>query len=100
MDEWIITEGVLQMFHDGIAFLLQPTLLWPFDTEELDLWTRIMPKVIPAHYVMSDYTESVLGVCGQNGFVGTDPGYHSNATGQQIIADNWYRRIVQDHGIQ
>ena len=100
MDEWIITEGVLQMFHDGIAFLLQPTLLWPFDTEELDLWTRIMPKVIPAHYVMSDYTESVLGVCGQNGFTGTDPGYHSNATGQQIIADNWYRRIVQDHGLQ
>jgi hypothetical protein len=104
MDEWIITEGVLQLFHDGIAFLFQPVLLWPFDVDNKEEWKHIMPKVIPAHYVMSDVNQSVLGVCGQNPFVGDeiedDPGYHSNATGQQIIADNWYNRITQDHGLQ
>ncbi len=98
-DEWIITEGVLQMYHDGIAFLLQPVLLWPFDVNNTDQWKKIMPSVIPAHYVMSDSMESVLSVCGNNPFTGEDPGYHSSPAGQQVIADNWYRRITQDHGL-
>jgi hypothetical protein len=96
-DEWIITEGVLQMYLDGLAFLLQPTLLWPFEPDNSDLWNQLFPKMIPSHYIMTDCGQSVLSVCGNNPFDGHDPGYHSNAQGQQIIADNWYRRITQDH---
>jgi hypothetical protein len=99
-DEWIITEGILQMYHDGIAFLLQPVLLWPFDINDQEQWKQIMPAVIPGHYVMTDSMESVLSVCGNNPFTGEDPGYHSSPQGQQIIADNWYQRIVRDHGLQ
>jgi hypothetical protein len=99
MDEWIITEGVLQMFHDGISFLLQPVLLWPFDVSNTNLWKNIFPKIIPEQYIMTESLESVLSVCGNNPFKGEDPGYHSNPQGQQIIADNWYQRITQQHGI-
>jgi hypothetical protein len=98
-DEWIITEGILQMYHDQIPFLLQPVLLWPFDLANQDLWKQLLPQVIPAHCVMSDSTESVLAVCGNNPFSGEDPGYHSSAVGQQLIANNWHRRITEDYGI-
>jgi hypothetical protein len=100
MDEWIMTEGILQLFYDEIPFLLQPVLLWPFDIDNQDLWQSVMPAVIPKHYIMTESKESVLSVCGNNPFTGQDPGYHSSPEGQQIIANNWYRRIVQDHGIQ
>lgn len=99
MDEWIIIEGILQMFHDGIPFLLQPVLLWPFDVDNVDQWKNILPSVIPAHYVMTDSLESVLSFYGNYPFTGEDPGYHTSPEGQQVIADNWYRRITQDHGI-
>ena len=98
-DEWIITEGILQMFHDGIPFLLQPVLLWPFDPSNADQWKNIMPRVIPSHCVMTDSMQSVLSVCGNNPFAGEDPGYHSSPEGQQIIADNWYHRIAQNYGL-
>jgi len=98
-DEWIITQGVFELFHDGIPFLLQPVLLWPFDQNNQTLWRDSFHRVIPDHYIMQDSMESVLAVCGNNPFTGQDPGYHSNPAGQQAIADNWYRRITQDHGI-
>jgi hypothetical protein len=98
-DEWIITEGVFEMFHDGIPFLLQPVLLWPFDANNQTLWRDSFHQVIPDHYIMQDSFESVLAVCGNNSFTGEDPGYHSSPAGQQIIADNWYRRITKDHGL-
>ncbi len=98
-DEWIITQGVFELFHDGIPFLLQPVLLWPFDQNNQTLWRDSFHRVIPDHYIMQDSMESVLAMCGNNPFIGQDPGYHSNPAGQQAIADNWYRRITQDHGI-
>jgi len=98
-DEWIITQGVFELFHDGIPFLLQPVLLWPFDQNNQTLWRDSFHRVIPDHYIMQDSMESVLAVCGNNPFTGQDPGYHSSPAGQQAIADNWYRRITQDHGI-
>jgi hypothetical protein len=44
-----------------------------------------------------------LSICGNNPINGgenADPGYHSNPQGQEIIADNYFRRITQDHGIK
>lgn len=99
MDEWIITEGVLQMYHDGLNFLVQPVLLWPFDPDNQTQWRTAFPDIIPNYFIMLNEQESVLPICGNNSFVGEDPGYHSGPLGQQIIADNWYRRITQDHGI-
>jgi hypothetical protein len=98
-DEWIIMEGILQMYFDGLAFFVQPVLLWPFDQNNQTLWRDSFHREIPDHYIMQDSMESVLAICGNNPFTGQDPGYHSNPAGQQVIADNWYRRITQDHGI-
>jgi len=100
MDEWIITEGVLQMFHDGLLFLIQPVLLWPFDPNNQTQWRSAFPTVIPDRYIILNEKESVLPICGNNPFTGEDPGYHSGPVGQQIIADNWYRRITQDFELQ
>jgi hypothetical protein len=100
MDEWIITEGVLQMYHDGLNFLVQPVLLWPFDPNNLTQWRTAFPKIIPDCYIMLNESESVLPICGNNPFTGEDPGYHSGPQGQQIIADNWYRRITEDFGLR
>lgn len=99
-DEWIIIEGVLQMYLDGIKFFVQPVLLWPFDPANQNQWQQIFPSIIPERFIMSDSNESVLSVCGNNPFSGEDPGYHSNAVGQEQIANNWYRRITQDHNVQ
>jgi len=100
MDEWIIVEGVLQMFIDELDFLVQPVLLWPFDPNNLQQWRSAFPKIIPDRYIMLNERESVLPICGNNPFENEDPGYHSGPQGQQIIADNWYRRITEDFGLR
>jgi hypothetical protein len=99
-DEWIMVEGVLQMYLDGIKFLVLPNLLWPFDPNNQEQWRQAFPSLIPDHFILTDPAESPLAVCGNNPFKGEDPGYHSNARGQELIADNWYRRMVQDHNVQ
>lgn len=99
-DEWLIKEGVFQLYFADIPFLFVPVLLWPWDPQAGDhQWRRIMPEAIPGKYIMFNERESVLPICGDNACVGEDPGYHSNAQGQQIIAANYLRRITQDHGI-
>jgi hypothetical protein len=98
-DEWIITEGILQLFLDKIPFIVSPVLLWPFDIENTDQWSTIFPKAIPSHCIMQDSQESVLAVSGSYPFTGEDPGYHMSAQGQEVVASNWHRRITQDHGI-
>lgn len=99
-DEWIIKEGIFEMYHAGLAFLFVPVLLWPFDPSRGEsVWREIMPQVIPDRFVMSREPESVLPITGNNPFEGEDPGYHSGPQGQEIIADNYFRRIREDHGI-
>jgi hypothetical protein len=93
-DEWIIREGILQLYLDGIKFFVQPVLLWPHDIDNKTLWRDAFPSIIPDQYIMQSSQESVLSVCGNNPFTGEDPGYHSNPVGQTMIADNWYNRII------
>lgn len=98
-DEWIITEGILQTYLDGINVLLVPVLLWPWDPDNVDLWRESMPKVLPDRCVMLDSSQSPLTIAGQHGHKGDDPGYHTSPQGQEIIADNWYRRITEDFAL-
>ena len=100
MDEWIIVEGVLQMYFDGLAFFVQPSLLWPWDPDNVNQWRQAFPSVLPNQYIMLNEPESVLPLTGNNTFTGEDPGYHGSPRSQELIAENWYRRITQDHGIQ
>ena len=98
-DEWIIREGVLMMYLEGINFLVIPSLLWPHDPDTPNQWRQAFPEMIPDHYIMLDWSESPHTICGNNTFKGQDPGYHGNALSQLLIADNWYSRMIRDHGI-
>ena len=98
-DEWIIREGVFQMLHAGIKFLLVPCLLWPWDPGNTGLWRDSFPCAIPDRFLMLDESQSPLGIAGQFPFSGEDPGYHMSADGQRRIADNYLQRMHRDHGI-
>jgi hypothetical protein len=98
-DEWIIRDGVVQMWFAGIKFLFLPNLLWPFDPAMPTQWRDIFPTAIPDQYLLISPDESPQAICGNNPFAGEDPGYHSSPLGQQIIADQWYRRITKDFGL-
>lgn len=98
-DEWIIVEGMLQMYLDDIKFLFLPVLLWPFDINDTSLWRKSLPSLIPDHYVMTESRESPLAVSGNHPCQDQDPGYHMSPQGQLVIADNWYQRIQQDFGL-
>jgi len=92
-DEWIIVGGLLEMYLDGIEFLINPVLLWPWDPSNINLWRESIPKLIPDHCVMLDGKQSVLSIAGSYPFQGPDPGYHTSAAGQEVIANNWYDRM-------
>jgi hypothetical protein len=94
-DEWIIREGVIMMYLDGLDFLVTPSLLWPFDPDHQDQWRQAFPDIIPDHYILTSSDQDPLSVCGYHPFKGKDPGYHSSPAGQAVIADNWYRRITE-----
>lgn len=98
-DEWIIREGILQLFLDGIDFVVSPVLLWPFDQHNQTQWRDAFPALIPDQNIMTREPESVLPLTGNNPFEGQDPGYHSSPHGQTLIAENYYRRITQDFGL-
>lgn len=100
-DEWIIREGIMQLYLDGIPFIVVPILLWPFDPNNRTQWRDAFPKnLIPDHYVMLDEKQSPLAIAGAYQFDGEDPGYHTSPHGQEVMAENWYQRIKQDFGIK
>jgi hypothetical protein len=93
-DEWIMREGMLMMYLDGIKFIVLPSLLWPFDPGNQSQWRDAFPAIIPDHYILLDPQKTPQAVCGNNRFSGEDPGYHSSPAGQQIIADNFYQHWI------
>lgn len=99
MDEWIIIEGIIRLYLKDIKFIVFPGLLWPFDPDNQSLWRDCIPSLVPDNYVVTNEKESVLPITGNNPFKGEDPGYHSNQRGQEIIAENWYQRIVNDFNL-
>jgi len=99
LDEWIITDGVMRMYHAGLKFLLVPCLLWPWAPTNNRLWRESIPGVIPNHFVMLDERESPLGIGGQFPFEDEDPGYHMSAAGQRHIADCYLARMRRDHSV-
>jgi len=98
-DEWIIREGIMQLYLDGINFVVSPVLLWPFDQHNQGAWRDAFPQLIPDRNIMLAEKESVMPLTGNNPFSGADPGYHSSPYGQTLIAENWHRRIGQDFAL-
>jgi len=93
-DEWIMAGAALEMFHDGLDFLILPNLLWPFDQHNAALWRQSFSKILPDKYIQLDSVRTTQVACGENPFNGEDPGYHGNEQSQIQIADWWYEHIV------
>lgn len=93
MDEWIMVEGVMQLYFDDIKFLVLPNLLWPFDPNNQTQWRQAFPKVIPDKYIQLDSSRTPQVATGQHRFKGADPGYHGNEQSQILIADWWAEHL-------
>ena len=93
MDEWIIHDGVVRMYLDGIKFLVLPNLLWPFDPDNADQWRNAFDPLIPDHYLFLDPQRTPQAVSGSYPCVNNDPGYHSTPEGQRVIADIFCNHI-------
>ena len=98
-DEWIIREGILMMYLEGIKFIVQPNLLWPFDPAHSSQWRQAFPSLIPDHYIQLDPSTTVQALSGNHPFEGEDPGYHSSPAGQQVIADHWANHMQAHFGL-
>jgi hypothetical protein len=95
-DQWIIKEGVFELFHAGINFLFVPVLLWPFDARTGEQqWREILPQAIPGRFTMSLEPNSILPITGNNPAVGSDPGYHSAPSAQKIIANKFKQTLKE-----
>jgi hypothetical protein len=95
-DEWIIREGVLSMYLDGIKFLFLPNLLWPFDPDNSSQWRDAFPSIIPDHYLQLDSLRTPQVACGRHPCdQNDDPGYHGNGASQELVAD-WHLEYMKN----
>lgn len=94
-DEWIIRDGVVQLYESGIPFLLVANNLWTADTVR-----EAMPKFIPDRYMTLQYEETPAYATNQWPFTGEDPGYHGDPESQRYLADVYYKIITERFGIQ
>ena len=95
-DEWIIREGVLSMYLDGINFLFLPNLLWPFDPNNSNQWRQAFPSLIPDHYLQLDPERTPQVACGRHPCdTKNDPGYHGDNASQELIAD-WHLACMKN----
>jgi len=96
-DEWIMIEGVLQMYLDGIKFLFLPNLLWPFDPTDTNQWRRVIPSIVPDCYLQLDSMRTTQVACGQYPCdPKKDPGYHGTSESQVLIAEWYHERVLQN----
>jgi hypothetical protein len=84
-DNWIIASGLWDLHDRGIPFLYNP---WVLNTNKLlhSLPTWFVEKYVlnqefDFYKIMREYEPNV------------DPGYHTSAEGQIIIANNYFNRI-------
>ena len=95
-DEWIIREGVLSMYLDGIKFLFLPNFLWPFTPEKPTQWRDAFPGIVPDCYLQLDPERTPQVACGKNPCeLNNDPGYHGNSKSQELIA-NWHLEYMKN----
>jgi len=87
-DEWIIRDGIMQLFYAGIPFLLVAGPLW--NTGNI---RQAMPKVIEDQYLTMNYRETTDYAITNWPFEGIDPGYHGSPIGQEYLAEIYANKI-------
>jgi hypothetical protein len=93
-DEWIVMEGVLQMWQDDLKFLITAGMLWlPANSER---WRELFPRRMPDELIWLDRMKSHQTACATHPIENDeDPGYHGSPASQELIADWYYDHITK-----
>jgi len=94
-DQWIIRDGLMQLYHAGIPFLLVACNIWTSQTVRAEI-----PAVVPDRYLTLDYEHTPAYAVNEFPFTGKDPGYHGDPKSQEYLADVYYKIITEDFGIE
>lgn len=94
-DEWIVRDGLVQLYESGIPFLLVANNLWTSNDVR-----EAMPKFIPDRFMTLLYEETPAYATNHWPFTGEDPGYHGDPKSQRYLADVYYKIITERFGIQ
>ena len=95
-DEWIMRDGIMQLFYAGIPFLLIANNLWNNNTVRATI-----PTVVDNKYLTLKYEETPAYATNQWPFEGsTDPGYHGSPASQEYLAEVYYKIITETFRIQ
>ena len=89
-DEWIIRDGIMQLFYFKIPFLIVAGPLWSVG----NIRNRI-PKVVNNNSLTLDYEETPTYAIHEWPFNGVDPGYHGSPTSQEYLAEIYYGKICE-----
>jgi hypothetical protein len=88
-DEWIIRDGIMQLFYSGIPFLVVANNLWDSVTVR-----DAIPSVVDDKYLTLKYEDTPAYATNKWPFEGRiDPGYHGSPASQEYLADNYYNLI-------
>jgi hypothetical protein len=94
-DQWIIRDGIMQLFYAEIPFLLVACNIWTSDTVRDQF-----PSVIDDRYFTLQYEATPAYSTNAWPFAGKDPGYHGSPKSQEYLADVYYRLITENWKIQ
>jgi hypothetical protein len=93
-DEWIIRDGVVQLYSAGVPFLLIANNIWTSETVR-----AAIPGFVPDHHMTLKYEETPAHATNNWPFKGADPGYHGDPESQKYLADTYYDIITKKFGI-
>lgn len=84
IDEWIILEGIFELYHAGIPFSVDPNLLWTPQS----IRSRV-PQFIPDQYLRIKEEETITYATNKYELKDkkNDPGYHAEPESQEYLAD-------------
>jgi hypothetical protein len=90
IDTWIIRDGIIQLYLNGIQFFVLPENLWTVETVR-----KIIPEIVPDKFLITDNEKTTAYATWKWALNGVeDPGYHGTPESQLYLADVFYNIIT------
>ena len=91
MDTWIIRDGIIQCYLEGIKFIVLPDNLW-----NVHIVRRIIPSLVPDKYLITrgEWTPAHATYLYPLKNKNKDPGYHGEPESQEYLANVYYDLIT------
>jgi hypothetical protein len=93
-DQWIIRDGIMQLFYSGIPFVLIACNIWVSNTVRSQI-----PMVVSDKYLTTDFKHTTAYATNEYPFTGNDPGYHGSPKSQEYLADTYNDIITKEFNI-